>query len=233
VTDALEALRGGLVVSVQAAEESPLAQPAHMAAIASAAAAGGAAAIRAEGEADIAAIKAAVDLPLIGLVKRRVPGSAVYITPELEDGRAVARAGADIVATDATLRPRPGRLATREFLAALARELSVPLLADVDTVEAGRAARSAGADAVATTLAGYTGGGRVPDGPDLDLVAALSSDLDCPVLAEGRYGSPESAREARRAGAFAVVVGTAISDPEALTRRFAGALDRRGVGTPG
>ena len=233
MSDVLEALRGGLVVSVQAAEGSPLAEPAHMAAIARAAAAGGAAGIRAEGEADIAAIKAAVDLPLIGLVKRRVPGSEVYITPELEDAHVAARAGADIVAADATLRPRRGGLAAGEFLAALVRELPVPLLADVDGVEAGRAARAAGADAVATTLAGYTGGGRVPDEPDLELVAALCSELDCPVLAEGRYASPESIREARRAGAFAVVVGTAISDPEALTRRFAEALDRRGVGTPG
>jgi N-acylglucosamine-6-phosphate 2-epimerase len=174
-----------------------------------------------------------VDLPLIGLVKRRVPGSEVYITPELEDARVAARAGADIVATDATLRPRRGGLAAGEFLAALARELPIPLLADVDGVEAGRAARAAGADAVATTLAGYTGGVQVPDEPDLELVAMLCSKLDCPVLAEGRYASPESIREARRAGAFAVVVGTAISDPEALTRRFAEALDRRGVGTPG
>jgi N-acylglucosamine-6-phosphate 2-epimerase len=225
VSDPFEALRGGLVVSAQAPGGSPLAAGSHMAAMALAAEAGGAAGIRTQ---DVAAVKAAVRVPVIGLHKRRLEGSEVYITPTLQDARAVAAAGADVVAVDATLRPRPDGTG----LAAVVAELSVPVLADVDSLAAGLAAREAGAAAVATTLAGYTGGAAgsedrdastLPDGPDLELVAALASELDCPVFAEGRIATPDDVRAAFVAGAFAVVVGTAITDPVALTRRFAAA----------
>jgi N-acylglucosamine-6-phosphate 2-epimerase len=237
VSGRLEELRGGLVVSVQAPSGSPLGEPSHLAAMARAASLGGAAGIRAV---EVAAVKEAVALPLIGLRKRRVEASEVYITPTLEDARAVAAAGADIVAVDATLRPRPDGVP----LATLVAELPVPVLADVDCLEAGLAAREAGAAAVATTLAGYTGAGATraiaPDtaladsssapassGPDLELVEALASELDCPVFAEGRIATPDQARAAFDAGAFAVVVGTAITDPVALTRGFAAAARRR------
>jgi N-acylglucosamine-6-phosphate 2-epimerase len=226
-------MRGGLVVSVQAAPASPLASPETMSAIARAAELGGAAGIRAEGPADVRAIKEAVTVPVIGLLKRDVPGSPVRITPSLDDARAVANAGADVVAVDATLRPRPGGITTHDFVAALAGELEQPLLADVDSLEAGVAARAAGADAVATTLSGYTGDGAAPDKPDLELVGRLAADLDCPVLAEGRYSTPDDVSAALDAGAFAVVVGTAITDPLALTRRFAArTVLRRGHVTP-
>jgi N-acylglucosamine-6-phosphate 2-epimerase len=229
----LEELRGGLVVSVQAPPGSPLASPETMSAIARAAELGGAAGIRAEGPADVRAIKDAVTVPIIGLLKRDVPGSPVRITPSLDDARAVASAGADVVAVDATLRPRPDGMTTRDFVAALAGELEAPLLADVDSFEAAVVARSAGADAVATTLSGYTGDGPAPDEPDLELVQRLAGELDCPVLAEGRYSTPDDVRAALEAGAFAVVVGTAITDPLALTRRFAaGTAPRRSHVTP-
>jgi N-acylglucosamine-6-phosphate 2-epimerase len=239
VSGVLEALRGGLVVSVQASPGTPLAAPAHIAAMAQAAMLGGAAGIRAT---EVAAVKQAVALPVIGLRKRRVEGSEVYITPSLVDARAVAAAGAEMVAVDATLRPRPDGVE----LATLVAELPVPVLADVDCLEAGLAAREAGAEAVATTLAGYTGdsaplpgaapagtvaepaaGASAPTGPELELVEALASELDCPVFAEGRIATPDQARAAFDAGAFAVVVGTAITDPVALTRCFASAARGR------
>jgi N-acylglucosamine-6-phosphate 2-epimerase len=226
------AIRGGLVVSCQAPTGSPLAGTEHIVALASAAEQGGACGIRAEGADDVMAIKRAVSLPLIGLRKRAVPGSDVYITPELEDARALAAAGADIVAVDATRRPRPGGLGSERFVARLARELARPVLADVDCFEAGVAARAAGAAAVATTLSGYTGDGPLPAEPDLELVARLAAELDCPVLAEGRYATPETVHDALEAGAFAVVVGTAITDAVALTRRFASAC-ARSVGVDG
>jgi N-acylglucosamine-6-phosphate 2-epimerase len=229
VSEPLEALRGGLVVSVQAPAGSPLAGTSQMVAMARAAEAGGAAGIRTQ---DVAAIKEAVGLPVIGLKKRRLEGSEVYITPTLEDARHVAAAGADVVAVDATLRPRPGGVTTERFLAELVGTLPQPILADVDTLEAGVASREAGAAAVATTLAGYTGPGAAPNSsaePAIELVATLAAELDCPVLAEGRYATPDQARAALEAGAFAVVVGTAIADPVALTRSFAAAC-RRSLG---
>jgi N-acylglucosamine-6-phosphate 2-epimerase len=145
----------------------------------------------------------------------------------------VAAAGADVVAVDATSRTRPDGMATQDFLAALAAELEAPLLGDVDSFESAVAARAAGADAVATTLSGYTGDGRAPEEPDLELVQRLAGELDCPVLAEGRYATPRDVATAFDAGAFAVVVGTAITDPIALTRRLATAADRsRSHGAP-
>ncbi len=217
-----QALRGALVVSCQAPVGSPLRDPLHMAAMAQAAA-GGARGIRAQGGQDIAAIRAAVALPLIGLRKLDVAGSEVYITPTLASAREVAEAGADVIAVDATLRPRPGGVAPDEFVREVVRELGLPVLADVDGLEAGRRARAAGAAAVATTLSGYTGPDGPPPEPDVALVAALAAELDCPVLAEGRYGSPDAVAAAFAAGAHAVVVGTAITEPVALTRRFAAA----------
>ena len=231
--DPFAAARGGLVVSVQAPPGSPLRAPEHMAAMARAAAAGGARAIRAEGAADVRAIKAAVGIPVIGLRKREVPGCDVYITPELRDAGEIVAAGADAVAFDATLRERPGGLDAASFIARLRAELDVPLLADVDSLEAAVAAREAGADAVATTLAGYTDPTRpasgladasaASPGPDLELVRRLAAELDCPVLAEGRFGTPEAVAAAFEGGAHAVVVGAAITDPLELTRRFAAA----------
>jgi len=222
----LDAIRGGLVVSVQAPPGSPLARPETMSAIARAAELGGAVGIRAEGEADIRAITDAVSVPVIGLLKRDVPGSPVRITPSLDDARAVAAAGADVVAFDATLRARPGGMATPDFVASLAAELEMPLLGDVDSLEAGVAARDAGADAVATTLSGYTHESGVAGHPDLELVERLVGELDCPVIAEGRYSTPDDVTAAFDAGAFAVVVGTAITDPTALTRRLAAGVGR-------
>jgi N-acylglucosamine-6-phosphate 2-epimerase len=227
LSGAFERMRGRLVVSVQAAPESPLAAPAHLAAMARAVEAGGAAAIRAEGLDAVAAIRAAVQTPVIGLVKRRMEGSDVYITPTLDDALAVAEAGAELVAVDATERPRPGGTSGPEFVATLAAELPGRVVADVDVASAGRAAAAAGAAAVATTLSGYVtaDGAESPpaEGPDVGLVAELAADPGTRVLAEGRYATPADVRAAFEAGAFAVVVGTAITDPGALTRALAAA----------
>jgi N-acylglucosamine-6-phosphate 2-epimerase len=216
-------LPDGLIVSCQAPAGSPLRSPVHMAAMARAALAGGARGIRAEGAADVAAIVRAVELPVIGLRKLTLPGTDVYITPTLASAREVVTAGAALLAVDATLRPRDDGAMPDAFIRRVAAELDVPVLADVDALEAGLRARGAGAAAVATTLSGYTGGEPPPDGPDLELVARLVDGLDCPVVAEGRYATPDQVRAAFAAGAYAVVVGTAITNPVALTRGFAAA----------
>jgi putative N-acetylmannosamine-6-phosphate epimerase len=196
-----------------------------MAAMARAAVAGGAAGIRAESPADVAAVAAVVEVPVIGLRKVRTPGQAVYLTPTVADAQAVAAAGAHVVAVDATDRPRGAHPDGAGLVAAVVASIGVPVLADVDALGAGLRARAAGAAAVATTLAGLTEpGAPVPDGPDVELVAALAAELDCPVIAEGRYATPEHVRAAFAAGAWAVCAGAAITDPVALTRRLAGAV---------
>jgi N-acylglucosamine-6-phosphate 2-epimerase len=215
------AIEGGLVVSAQAAAGSPLDAPVHIAAIAAAAAAGGARAIRAEGASRVEAVRRVVPVPVIGLRKRDVPGSAVRITPTVDDAAEIIAAGADVVAVDATERLRPGGRTAGELVREVAG-LGIPVLADIDSLAAGAAARDAGAAAVATTLSGYTSG-ATPAEPDLDLVADLAQALDCPVFAEGRYASPAAVSAAFDRGAFAVVVGAAITDPTALTAKLAAA----------
>lgn len=211
--------KGRLIVSCQARADNPLHGPVFMAAMALAARDGGAAAIRANGPDDIAAVKPA-GLPVIGILKRFDERFPVYITPDFAAARAIAEAGADVIALDATPRPRDG-----EPPAALIRrirdELHREVFADISTLEEGLAAAGMGATYVATTLSGYTEATQPkPATPDLRLVEALAGRLDIPVIAEGRYDTPALVRQAFDAGAHAVVVGTQITNPREITRRF-------------
>lgn len=199
-----------------------------MALFAKAAELGGACAIRADGPEDIRAIHAMTPLPIIGINKIRSSRWPVYITPTLRSARSVLQAGASIIAADATFRPRPGGLSSADFIRLLSRELNVPIMADIATVEEGLAAAQAGASLVATTLAGYTDARPATPGPDLDLVAALAARCPVPVICEGRVASPADVKAAFAAGAYAVVVGTAITNPTAIVRMFvAGAGQQR------
>jgi len=207
----------GLIVSCQAAPASPLYGTEPMARMARAAVAGGAVGVRVRGVADVEAVKKVVNVPVIGLTKRGATG--VYITPYLRDAVDLEKAGADVVAVDATLRPRPDSAPTEEFLRELKRVIGVPILADVDSVEAGIRAADAGADFIATTLAGYTAGNS-PEEPDFSLLEALVARVHVPVIAEGRYRTEAQVRRALSLGAHTVVVGGAITDPIGITRRF-------------
>ena len=212
--------KGDLIVSCQAGDESPLAAPEFIRALALAAVQGGARGLRLEGAANIRAVRSVTELPIIGLIKRRGAFEHIYITPERSDVAAVAEAGADVVAFDATLRERPVGVAE------LVRETharGLVALADIATVDDAEHALAAGADLVSTTLSGYTDSSPEQAGPDLALIAALAA-RDIYPLAEGRIRTPDEAAEALRRGAYAVVVGGAITRPELLTARFAAAL---------
>lgn len=216
----LAALRGRLVVSCQAAPGSPLRRPDIMAAMALAAEQGGAAAIRLQGFADARAIRAVTALPLIGLTKTDRPDTDVYITPTAAEALRLVELGCEVVAVDATLRPRP------EAFAGIARQVQAVgglVMADVSTLEEARRALLDGADIVSTTLSGYTPYSPQDPGPDWPLMAALSAE-GLPYMAEGRIGTPAQARRALDLGALAVVVGSAITRPETITRGYAEAL---------
>ena len=216
-------LHGGLVVSCQALPGEPLFGADIMARLAIAAEAGGAAGIRANSPADIQAIRAATALPLIGLSKVDVAGYDVYITPTLADAIAVSKAGADIIALDATARPHPeGTLAS--FIGRIKEATGRLVLADISTEDEAFAAQDAGADFVSTTMSGYTPYSPQSAEPDLDLVRRLAPRLAVPLLAEGRIATPEQARATLDAGAWAVVVGGAITRPQQITERFMKAL---------
>lgn len=217
--------RGAVFVSVQADRESPLSATDALVYLSRAAERGGAAGLRIDSPETIAAVRAAVELPILGINKIG-DRSGVFITPTFAAAEAAVRAGADIIALDGTDRPRPGGESLSGIVARIHEELGVAVMADIDTVANGVFAAEAGVDYVGTTLAGYTGapGAATPPGPDLDLVSRLASATSAPVIAEGRLHTPEQARVALDAGAWAVVVGQAITSPEAILRRFFSAV---------
>lgn len=222
----VDRLWGAVIVSCQAEPGSPLRGPAFMAAMAQAAELGGARGIRAEGVDDIAAIRAVTDLPLIGIRKASRDTSAVYITPGFDDAKDLVAAGADVIATDGTPRSRPHGERLTDLIRRV-HELGVTVMADVDSLESARYAAAAGADLVATTLSGYTRDDLPPKGPDVQLVRELVAAQRVPVVAEGRFWTPDQVSAAFDAGAYAVVVGTAITSPLHITRRFVAATPTR------
>jgi N-acylglucosamine-6-phosphate 2-epimerase len=215
------------VVSCQARESNPLHGPVFMAAMAAAAIQGGAAGIRADGEADIAAIRAAVgpDVPIIGIYKVKQADGSLFITPSAESARKVIAAGAELVALDGTARDRPGGESLRDVIEAI-HAAGGAALADIDSVESACYAVECGVDAVGTTLSGYTAGSPKQSDPDFRLLARLAAETHAPVFAEGRIWTREEARRALDLGASFVVVGTAITNPQAITKRFVEALAR-------
>ncbi|WP_043931035.1 N-acetylmannosamine-6-phosphate 2-epimerase [Bacillus sp. EB01] len=218
----LKKLEEGLIVSCQALEEEPLHGSTIMSKMAIAAQEGGAVGIRANSPTDIKEIKQAVDLPVIGLYKKNYQDSEIYITPTIKEVGEVVAAGADIVAFDATFRVRPGGQQLDDFVKEIKSTFpSTLLMADIATVEEGLHAVELGCDVISTTLAGYTPYTEHITKFDRDLLATLVEKAGCPVVAEGRVNTPELAAECIRAGAFAVVVGSAITRPQEITKHFA------------
>src|SRR5512135_987668 len=214
--------REQLIVSCQAPEGDIFHGPYAMARFAVAARQGGAAGIRANGIADVAAIRRAVDLPIIGIRKTPLPEGGWLITGSFDAARELVAAGADIIALDCTRRGQ--KVGALDRVRRIGAELGVPVMADIATLDEAFAARQAGADLIATTLRGYTAETAEIRAFDPAFVRLLVEKLEAPVVTEGRIHTPEQAREALRAGSFAVVVGTAITAPREIARRFAGML---------
>jgi N-acylglucosamine-6-phosphate 2-epimerase len=213
-------LEGAVVVSCQAPPGSPLDDRSIIAALAQSAALGGAQGFRIDGPGNVSAVRAASDLTIIGIHKVRRPGHDIHITPTLRDARSVVIAGATIVALDGTARPRPDGETLEGIISAL-HEAAIPVMADISTQAEAEAAVAAGADLVATTLAGYTPGTRHLDGsgPAFDLLRQIRG-LPVPVVVEGRIWTIEHVVRAFEDGAFAVVIGSAITAPNLITGRF-------------
>ena len=222
---ALSALEGGLIVSAQAYPGEPMRDPRTMAQVAASGVLGGAVAVRVQGLADIQATRGAVEVPVIGLFKDGHDG--VFITPTVHHALAVAQAGAHIVALDGTRRPRPDGLSLAQTIARVHAQSGALVMADCGSLADAQAAAEAGADLIGTTLSGYTGEREKTEGPDLELIESIASaGLERPLIAEGRIHTPAQARAAREAGAFAVVVGTAITHPITIASWFAKELAR-------
>ena len=223
----IDQLKGGLIVSCQASPSPSLESPDVISAIAEAVVAGGAVGIRADGPENLRAIRERGKVPVIGIWKRDLPDTEIHITPRLEDLLAVADAGAQVVALDATSRPRPGGETLDEIVSEAKDRCSALLMADVSNFEEGVRAADLGFDFVSTTLSGYVGeASGEQEYPDLGLVEQLADHFGdtVPVVAEGRISTPEQAVEAFRRGAHAVVVGTAITRPQVLAQAFCEAI---------
>ncbi len=222
----VERLRGGLIVSCQASASDVLYGPQAMASMARAAELGGAVGIRANGVADIAAIRQAVNLPILGIYKQDLPGLGIRITPSLEAAREIVQAGATLIALDATKRgPLEGRLPAAELIRQVKETLHVPVMADIATLEEGIAAAEAGADIVASTLSGYTDYTPKSKTPDFELVRQLVQAVRVPVIAEGRIATPDDARHIFELGGFAVVIGSMVTRPRWITEQYVSTLN--------
>ncbi len=222
----IESIKGKLVVSVQAYPGEPLRNSETMAQMARACELGGAAAIRCQGLSDISAIKGRVDIPVIGLWKEGHEG--VYITPTLRHALAVVNAGADVVALDATDRPRPDGRTFAETVAAIRERAETLVMADCMTIDDIRGAVACGCDLVSTTLSHNKPAIQttLDEGPDIALLAQATSEFPgLPIICEGHVHTPADAKAAIDAGAWAVVVGTAITHPTSLTSWFCAAIE--------
>ncbi len=219
----LQDVKGKLIVSCQALPDEPLHSPFIMGRMALAAKEGGAVAIRAQSSADINEIKKVTGLPVIGLVKRNYDDSPIYITPTMAEVEDLLNTDCEMVALDMTDRKRPGDEKV-EVLVERIHEAGRLVLADISTYEEGIKAASVGADAISTTLSGYTSYSPQLTGPDVELVRNLSRELEIPVFAEGRINVPEDIKTVMEAGAYAPIVGSAITRPQLITAKFAKAL---------
>ena len=224
----LKAIRGKLIVSCQALEDEPLHDPYIMGRMAVAAREGGSAAIRANSPEQIAAIQKAAGLPVIALYKRVYPGSEVFITPGMEEVEALMELDPEVIAMDATARPRHRGERLEDFFAKVrARYPDQMFMADISTFEEAVEAEKMGFDLVSTTLSGYTAYTEDCAFPNLGLMKRCSGSLSIPVIAEGGIWSPEELRETMHTGVWAAVVGTAITRPRDITRRF---IEVAGIG---
>lgn len=217
-----ESFHRGLIVSCQAKEGEPFRDPVSLAKFAISAVAGGARAIRANGPENVQAIRKAVSVPILGIWKQVQDDGKPLITPTLECAAELIAAGADMIALDVTRRGQHYDALSR--VRRIRECLKVPVLADIATLEEAQAAAAAGADFVLSTMRGYTDDTVNMDRFDLPFVRELVHRSPVPVIAEGMIDTPTKAREAMAAGVYAVVVGSAITRPVTIARRFSDAL---------
>jgi len=221
-------IEGGLIVSCQAPSHSPLAVPEIIAALARTAERNGAIGVRIDSPEHIRAVRQTVVVPILGIYKIVSASSEVYITPTFSAAEEIAAAGADVIAIDATWRRRPNGESLAEIVSRIKNELRLPVMADVSTLEEGlNAVEILEVDLVGTTLSGYTEATRNLTKPDFELVEKLAEKIAVPVICEGRLRSADDVRRAFDCGAFAVVVGGAITGIDALVEQFVSATPTR------
>lgn len=222
----LDTIRGGLIVSCQALENEPLHSSYIMQRMAVAAMYGGAVGIRANSVSDILEIRKEVKLPVIGIIKRVYDDSDVYITPSMKEVDELMTVRPEIIALDATKRMRPGKRSLEDFFAEVrAKYPDQIFMADCSTLEEGLNAAKIGFDILGTTLSGYTSYSKGSELPNMELIQQLVESGEKPVIAEGGIWTPEQLKHILGTGVLAAVVGTAITRPMEITKRFVNAIE--------
>lgn len=219
----MEELRHKLIVSCQALPDEPLHSDFIMARMAVAAKEGGASGIRANSVVDIAAIQKAVDLPIIGIIKRDYEGADVYITATMKEVDELMTVRPDIIAIDATTSTRPNGESLKEFFQKAKKKYPDQLwMADCSTIDEMLAADQLGFDFIGTTLVGYTkqSQGDKIESNDFEIIRKALSQLSHPLIAEGNIDTPDKVRRVLELGAYSVVVGSAITRPQLITKKF-------------
>ena len=219
----LDSLKGQLIVSCQALPGEPLyvENSTIMPLMARAALQAGAKGIRTSGVLDVVEIKKEVKVPVIGLIKRQYEGFSQYITVTMREVDELVEAGSDIIALACPMRDRGDGKSINEFIKEIKEKYpEIILMADVSNFEEGVNAEKAGVDLVGTTLNGYTDYTLNDEAPNFNLINRLAKSLSIPVIAEGRIHTPEQAKKMLENGAYAVVVGGAITRPLEITTRF-------------
>lgn len=224
----LEKIKGKLIISCQALPSEPLyvEEKSIMYLMARAAKQAGAPCVRTNSLRDILAIKKETSLPVIGIIKIDYDGYDSYITPTMKEIDELVSVDTDIIALDCTIRKRGDGSTINQFIKEIKSKYpDIILMADISTYEEGINAWKCGVDFVGTTLSGYTNYSPKINGPDIELVKKLASNIDIPVIAEGKIHSPEQAVQMLNAGAYAVVVGGAITRPLEIATRFINAIE--------
>jgi N-acylglucosamine-6-phosphate 2-epimerase len=221
MSNLLKSLENQLIVSCQAPKNSPLHHPDIITAMAGACIAQGVTALRLDTPTHVKAVKEKYPhIKIIGLWKQMDLDSPVYITPRFEDAQAIAQAGADIIAVDATQRQRPASETLENLVSKIHHNLGKLVMADIDTVENAQYAQKVGADLIGTTLYGYTSETENLKPPGYDLLLALKHKLNVPLICEGGIETPDQGKKALNMGAYAVVVGTAITGVDLKVKSF-------------
>ncbi|MGL5649736.1 MAG: N-acetylmannosamine-6-phosphate 2-epimerase [Clostridium sp.] len=215
----LKSLEGKLIVSCQALKDEPLHSSYIMTRMAIAAKEGGASGIRAQGIEDIEEIKKVIDMPIIGIIKKKYEDSEIYITPTKKEVEELIKTKCEIIALDMTERKRPNNENVKDLIELIKKNNRI-VMADISTLDEGIEAERLGVDCVSTTLAGYTNYSEFIDGPNYKLIEELSKILKIPVIAEGKIHYPEQLKRVLKNGAFCAVVGGAITRPQEITERF-------------
>ena len=211
----LDSLKNGLIASCQPVPDGPMDKSSIILAIAQASVLGGAIGLRIENHKNIKLVKKNLNVPVIGIIKRKLKNYPIVITPYLSDVKTIAKAGADIIAFDATNRNRPESV--KNIINEI-KEFSKISMADCASINDVNNALKSGVDVIGTTLSGYTKN-KIPKYPDLKLLRQ-SINLKIPVIAEGRFNTPLLAKKAINLGAHSVVVGTALNRVELITKNF-------------